>query len=238
MGLDAQQIRRGTGMPPAFTALWRIRMCAEILLRWRQECAAVQHRDEVPAAPLWGDAFGNEERGSIKGDLRAEFLACASLDTMRSHFFVSDDAAGNMPARSKEFVVTPGEQGAAGVVFDQEIDIDKGGDAADEKEELFREAVARVIDGGFQLDDCGAKIHKNMVYLIANPESLHILKGPGTVLAYVLHDLGARFPSWLIRLVLEIDSFFLDHIWSLLHLCVYGTDIFAQDPHGKQLYGS
>ena len=75
MGLDAQQIRRGNRMPPPFTALWRIRMCAEILLRRRQECAAVQHRDEVPAALLWGDAFGNEERGSIKGDLRAEFLA-------------------------------------------------------------------------------------------------------------------------------------------------------------------
>src|ERR1043166_8917692 len=141
MGLDAQQIRRGNRMPPPFTALWRIRMCAEILLRRRQECAAVQHRDEVPAALLWGDAFGNEERGSIKGDLRAEFLARARQDTMRSHFFISDDAAGNMPARSKEFVVTPGEQGAAAVVFDQEIDIDERGDPADEKEEVFREAL-------------------------------------------------------------------------------------------------
>ena len=99
---------------------------------------------------LGSDRFEDEGRGRFARDSGAQFASRYSMHALDSSFFVPDDAAGDMPARAVVIIISPGEKGSVAFVLDEEIDVDEGGDAADEQKYFFEKAGAWICDGGFE----------------------------------------------------------------------------------------
>jgi len=127
------------------------------LVEGGHQFARVQQGYEVPAVVLLGNRFRNKERDRFESHLGAELFEGTGANAIGRHFLISDDPAGNMPAQSEKFIIAPGQQGAAGVIPNQEIDVDERGDAAGEQEKFFGKPVMRIADGGFDRRDLGGQ---------------------------------------------------------------------------------
>ncbi len=165
-------------MPPPFSSNGRIQAssirssagaCSSVRLRRREQAATVQQRDEVSPVFRLANGFGHQQRDGVEFHLGTEFLESARADAIGGHFLISDDSAGNVPPGSKIWVVSPREQGAAGVIpvlvaifLDQEIDVDHRQDAAGEEENRLREPLVRVADHRFESADRTKRVHRRL----------------------------------------------------------------------------
>src|SRR3954453_8517019 len=82
------------------------------------------------------------DRLRIELHFRSEFAESSGADSVFSAFLIPDDATGNMPARPVGVILPPGEQGAAPIVLDQQVDIDQRREAAEEEKKLLGQPVA------------------------------------------------------------------------------------------------
>lgn len=132
----------------------------------------------MAAGAIGPDGFGDQDGRWAHVDRGAQFVASGEVDAVEQRFLIPDDAAGDVPAGAIELVVAPGEEGAAAVVLDEEVDVDEGHDAADEEEDFLGKALARVADGGFEGGDGLLNVHGEGV---VDRLALRMPSGTGTL---------------------------------------------------------
>ena len=81
------------------------------------------------------------DRLRVKCDLGPEFPEGGGVDALFSRLPVSNNASRNVPSGSIGFILPPGEQRAAVVVLNQQVDVDERREAAEEEEEFLRQSA-------------------------------------------------------------------------------------------------
>src|SRR5207247_437015 len=103
--LHVEQVRWTPVVPAPFAGRRRAAACLSGVVERAQKPAAIEERDKMAAAPLGTNGFGNHQRCRVERDVGSEFLARAPADAISSRLLVADDAAGNVPAGAKEFII-------------------------------------------------------------------------------------------------------------------------------------
>ena len=105
--------------------------------------ASIQERDKMPAGCLLGvDRLTNGDRIGRELHVGPQFVLCRLADAIGQRLLKANNAAGHVPARTVEFVVPPRQQRAPRVVLDQEVHVHQRQQAADQQEDVFRQAAA------------------------------------------------------------------------------------------------
>lgn len=99
------------------------------------------------------DVFRHPQRRLFEFDFRAQFPPRARANSLPGRFSITNDTAWKMPPSTEELVVSPREQRAAFVVLNQQIDIHKGNDSADEEKDVFGQALGWIGNRRFHGGD-------------------------------------------------------------------------------------
>jgi len=84
----------------------------------------------------------------IRLDSYLQLLPGHRPDALCGRLLKANDASWNVPSRTVESVLAPGEQRSAGIVLDEQVDIDQRRNAADEEEEFLGETGPGIGDVG------------------------------------------------------------------------------------------
>ena len=103
--------------------------------------------------PVWMNAFVDENRRRIELHDSAKFSLGHNAYSLSCRFFVSDDAARNVPAGSIEAVAPPGEQRPSAIVLDQQVHVDEGRGPAQKEKQLLGQSAGLGVEVALEFAD-------------------------------------------------------------------------------------